>query len=65
MGLTAVGAPAMCGQQSGLVGRVWEKMWEENCQGEVIVYHCIIHQESLCCKALKDGTCCDHSNTSS
>uniref|UniRef100_A0A3P9DNK1 SPIN-DOC-like zinc-finger domain-containing protein n=1 Tax=Maylandia zebra TaxID=106582 RepID=A0A3P9DNK1_9CICH len=42
-----------CGQRSGLVGRVREKMRAENCAGELTVYHCIIHQESLCGKALK------------
>ena len=41
MGLTTDGAPVMCGQQSGLVGRVQKKMCEENCVGELIVYHCI------------------------
>lgn len=39
VGLTTDGAPAMCGPKSGLVGRVREKMWEENCVGEVTVYH--------------------------
>lgn len=37
------GAPAMCGQKNRLVGRVWEKMREENCAGELTVYHCIVH----------------------
>lgn len=53
MGLKTVGAPAMSGQKSGLVGGVWEKMQEEKCAGELTVYHCIIHQDSLCGKALK------------
>ncbi|XP_059832923.1 general transcription factor II-I repeat domain-containing protein 2-like [Hypanus sabinus] len=44
---------AMCGQKSGLVGRIRQKMREENGAGELTAYHCIIHQESLCGKALK------------
>ncbi|XP_061765856.1 general transcription factor II-I repeat domain-containing protein 2-like [Nerophis ophidion] len=53
LGLTTDGAPAMSGKKNGLVGRICEKMREENCAGELCVYHCIIHQESLCAKALK------------
>ena len=52
VGLTTDGAPAMCGQRSGLVGRIQDKMQENNA-GELTVYHCIIHQEVLCGKALK------------
>ena len=51
MGLTTDGARAMCGQKSGLVGRVQEKMREEDA-GELTVFHCIIHQEALFGKAL-------------
>ncbi|XP_060786769.1 general transcription factor II-I repeat domain-containing protein 2A-like [Neoarius graeffei] len=52
VGLTTDGAPAMCGEKSGLVGRMRVKM-QENCTGELTAYHCLIHQETLCCKVLK------------
>lgn len=53
VGLTTDGAPAMCGETSGLVGRMRVKMQEENCAAELTAYHCIIHQETLCGKVLK------------
>ena len=53
VGLTTDVAPAMCGQKNGLVGRIWVKMLEVNGAGELTAYHCIIHQESFCGKALK------------
>ena len=43
----------MCGRKSGLVGRIREKMQDENVTSELTAYHCIIHQESLCGKALE------------
>ena len=52
VGLTTDGAPEMCGQKSGLVCRVQEKKREEDAD-ELTVYHCIIHQEALCGKALQ------------
>ncbi|KAL3992366.1 KRAB domain-containing zinc finger protein [Sarotherodon galilaeus] len=53
VGLTTDGAPAMCGHRSGLVTRIRERMRGENVTEELTAYHCIIHQESLCGKALK------------
>ena len=50
VGLTTVGAPAMCGQKNRLVGRAQEKMREEDA-GELTVYHCII--QVLCGKTLQ------------
>lgn len=52
VGLTTDGAPAMCCQKSGLVGKIQEKMREEDA-GERKVYHGIIHPEALCGKALQ------------
>ncbi|KAJ8001251.1 hypothetical protein DPEC_G00192390 [Dallia pectoralis] len=43
----------MRGQKNGLVGMIRKKMQDENVTGELTAYHCIIHQESLCGKALK------------
>ena len=53
IGLTTDGAPAMCGEKNGLVGRMRVKMQEENCTGELKAYRCIIHKETPCGKALK------------
>ena len=52
VGLTTDGATAMCDQKSGLVGRTQKKMREEDA-GEITAYRCIIHQETLCGKALQ------------
>ncbi|CAF93288.1 unnamed protein product [Tetraodon nigroviridis] len=35
IGLTTDGAPAMCSEKCGLVGRMRVKMQEENCTGEL------------------------------
>ncbi|XP_063322782.1 general transcription factor II-I repeat domain-containing protein 2-like [Pelmatolapia mariae] len=53
VGLTSDGEPAMCGHRSELVARIRERMQDENVTEELTAYHCIIHQESLCGKALK------------
>ena len=53
IGLTTDGAPAMCGETSGFVGRMRVKMQKENCTGELTTCHSIIHQETLFSKVLK------------
>lgn len=52
-GLTTDVEPYMCGGRSGLVGRMREKMQEENYPDELTTYYCIIHQEALCGKVLR------------
>ena len=47
VGLTTDGASAMCGEKSGLVGRMHLMIQEENCACELTAYYCIIHQEVL------------------
>lgn len=53
MGLTTNGVPTMSGKKNGLVVRICEKRAEENCVGELSIYHCIKHHESLCGRAIK------------
>ncbi|KAM3872079.1 general transcription factor II-I repeat domain-containing protein 2-like [Diretmus argenteus] len=49
-GITTDGAPAMVGKKSGLTTLVSEKVHE--CGGEVLKYHCILHQEQLCANSI-------------
>ncbi len=42
VGLTTDGAPATCGEKSGLVGRMQLKMQKENCTSELTACQCII-----------------------
>jgi hypothetical protein len=53
VGVTTDGAPAMIGKESGVVALI-RKMVKEECPNqEVTSFHCIIHQQTLCGKALK------------
>ena len=51
VGITADGAPSMVGKNNGFVKRFLDVIQTEN----VLVSHCIIHQESLCSKVLGFG----------
>ena len=47
-GLTTDGAPAMTGKNNGFSTKLIEALDVK----EVVIYHCIIHQENLCSKVL-------------
>ena len=51
IGVTTDGAPSMVGKNNGFVKRFLDVIQTEN----VLVSHCIIHQESLCSKVLGFG----------
>ena len=46
------GAPAMLGRKAGVVTKYREKV-QANGGGDFWIFHCVLHQEALCCKALK------------
>lgn len=53
-GLTTDGAPAMVGSQKGLVAFVKKELSRLNLDpNDLIICHCIIHQESLCAQSLR------------
>ncbi|XP_045538423.1 general transcription factor II-I repeat domain-containing protein 2A-like [Papilio machaon] len=49
--VTTDGGRNMSGANKGLVGRIKTKLGEIGCQIPLF-FHCIIHQEALCCKVL-------------
>lgn len=49
------GAPAMTGKTNGFVASVQKHMKQNGIQHELIAYHCILHQENLCAKAIEKG----------
>ena len=51
MGIATDGAPSMVGRQRGLSGRVSAELACRNLP-QIIWAHCIVHQESLCAKAI-------------
>ena len=46
------GAPAMLGKKAGVVTKYKEKVLA-NGGCDFWIFHCVLHQEALCCKALK------------
>ena len=53
-GLATDGAPAMVGGQKGLTALIRREMSRQNLDpSELVVCHCIIHQENLCAHSLK------------
>jgi len=52
--LTTDGAPAMVGSRKGLSALVKEEMTSRGlAAGDLVVCHCITHQQSLCAKSLQ------------
>ncbi|KAL2083019.1 hypothetical protein ACEWY4_020792 [Coilia grayii] len=47
------GAPSMVGKKAGVVVKLREKVREANPDNVFWNFHCILHQEALCCKSLK------------
>ena len=62
-GICTDGAPAMIGNQQGFVTRLSDYVSHKYNNKELIILHCIIHQEALCAKSvalntiLKDTNC--------
>ena len=53
------GAPSMVGRKAGVVVKLREKVREANPDQVFWNFHCILHQEALCCKYLKmEHVCC-------
>ncbi|XP_071200642.1 general transcription factor II-I repeat domain-containing protein 2A-like [Rhinoderma darwinii] len=51
--VTTDGSPNLTGKNIGLLKRIQDKVKEENPDQDVILLHCIIHQESLCKSVLQ------------
>ncbi|XP_023254026.1 general transcription factor II-I repeat domain-containing protein 2B-like [Seriola lalandi dorsalis] len=51
--LATDGAPSMTGEKAGVVTKFREKVQTSNGGLEFWTFHCILHQEALCCKSLK------------
>ncbi|GBP80505.1 General transcription factor II-I repeat domain-containing protein 2A [Eumeta japonica] len=54
VGVCTDGIPSMVGLRKGFIGILKEKATELNVQkGDLIVLHCIIHQQNLCSKSIR------------
>lgn len=51
--LATDGAPSMIGKKAGVVTKFREKVHAANGGDGFWTFHCILHQEALCCKTLK------------
>lgn len=51
--LATDGAPSMLGRKAGVAAKFREKVQALNGEQGIWVFHCILHQEVLCCKSLK------------
>jgi hypothetical protein len=53
-GVTTDAAPAVVGEKNGLTALITEEMEKRTGQAsDLVLCHCIIHQQSLCSKAIK------------
>lgn len=51
--LATDGAPSMIGKKAGVVKKFRDKVQSANGGRHFWTFHCILHQEALCCKSLK------------
>ena len=52
-GIATDGARAMSGTGIGFVGLLKSTWKEKNVSDNIVIFHCIIHQQNLCAKSLK------------
>ena len=53
--LATDGAPSMIGRKAGVVAKFREKVQSVNGGRDFWTFHCILHQEALCCKLKMDN----------
>ena len=51
--ITSDGAKNLLGDKKGLIARIKNFMFEYKMKNELINFHCLLHQENLCCKKLE------------